>query len=369
MKYFIIAGEASGDLHGSNLVAELKRQDPRADCYGFGGDLMEQEGTKLSMHYKELAVMGFVDVLKKIFSIAKNIAYCKKEIQRIQPDAIIFIDFSGFNLRIAKWAKEQNYNTHYYIAPQVWASRSRRVEKIKAYINHLYVTLPFEIEFYKKNNIKANFVGHPLIDALHSKPVTTAAEFREKHQLPQNKQLIALLPGSRRSEVSKILSSMLCVVDEFKQYHFAVAMAPSLELNLYKELTKNTNVSLIKNDTYSLLKASKAALVTSGTATLETALLKIPQIVCYKTQGLTFWIAKRIIKLPYISLVNIILKKEAVPELIQGDLNQKRLTQELKKLLTDNQYQQQLKDYIKLEQLLGKGGASRKAAAAIVKNS
>lgn len=369
MKYFIIAGEASGDLHASNLVKEIIKLDSRAKVYGFGGDLMEEAGVKLSKHYKELAVMGFVDVIKKIFRIAKNIAFCKSEIQRIQPDSIIFIDFSGFNLRIAKWAKESNYNTHYYIAPQVWASRSKRVKKIKAYINHLYVTLPFELSFYKQFNMEAHFVGHPLIDALASKPVMKESDFKQKYQIPNQKELIALLPGSRRSEVTKILSSMLSVVDHFKDYHFAIAMAPSLEKELYLELTKNYDVSLINNDTYSLLKASKAALVTSGTATLETALLKIPQIVCYKTQALTFWIAKRIVKLPYISLVNIILEKEAVVELIQEDLNTKRLQKELDKLVKKENYDLQLKDYDKLEVLLGEGGASRKAAETIVKNS
>lgn len=369
MKYFIITGEASADLHASNLVLELKKLDPNSSFFGFGGDLMEAAGVKLSMHYKELAVMGVVDVLKNIFSIAKKLAFCKKEIERIQPDALIFIDFSGFNLRIAKWAKEHRYNTHYYIAPQVWASRSKRVKKIKAYVNHLYCTLPFEVDFYKKHNYQVEFVGHPLIDALALKPIKNPEQFRREHQLPMDKELIALLPGSRRSELTKILSSMLSIVEEFKEYHFVVAMAPSLDRELYEQFTKNTDVSLVCNDTYSLLKASKAALVTSGTATLETALLKIPQIVCYKTQRLTYWIAKRIIKLPFISLVNIILDREAVPELIQSDLNTKRLQSEFKKLLDNNTAQQQLEAYDQLEVLLGEGGASRKAAAAIVKNS
>lgn len=369
MKYFIITGEASADLHASNLVLELKKLDPNSSFFGFGGDLMEAAGVKLSMHYKELAVMGVVDVLNNIISIAKKLAFCKKEIERIQPDALIFIDFSGFNLRIAKWAKEHRYNTHYYIAPQVWASRSKRVKKIKAYVNHLYCTLPFEVDFYKKHNYQVEFVGHPLIDALALKPIKNPEQFRREHQLPMDKELIALLPGSRRSELTKILSSMLSIVEEFKEYHFVVAMAPSLDRELYEQFTKNTHVSLVRNDTYSLLKASKAALVTSGTATLETALLKIPQIVCYKTQRLTYWIAKRIIKLPFISLVNIILDREAVPELIQSDLHTKRLQSEFKKLLDNNTAQQQLEAYDQLEVLLGEGGASRKAAAAIVKNS
>ncbi len=369
MKYFIITGEASADLHASNLVLELKKLDPNPSFFGFGGDLMEAAGVKLSMHYKELAVMGVVDVLKNIFSIAKKLAFCKKEIERIQPDALIFIDFSGFNLRIAKWAKEHRYNTHYYIAPQVWASRSKRVKKIKAYVNHLYCTLPFEVDFYKKHNYQVEFVGHPLIDALALKPIKNPEQFRREHQLPMDKELIALLPGSRRSELTKILSSMLSIVEEFKEYHFVVAMAPSLDRELYEQFTKNTDVSLVCNDTYSLLKASKAALVTSGTATLETALLKIPQIVCYKTQRLNYWIAKRFIKLPFISLVNIILDMEAVPELIQSDLHTKRLQSEFKKLLDNNTAQQQLEAYDQLEVLLGEGGASRKAAAAIVKNS
>lgn len=369
MKYFIITGEASADLHASNLVLELKKLDPNSSFYGFGGDLMEAAGVQLSMHYKELAVMGVVDVLKNIFSIAKKLAFCKKEIERIQPDALIFIDFSGFNLRVAKWAKEKQYNTHYYIAPQVWASRSKRVKKIKAYINHLYCTLPFEVDFYKKHNYQVEFVGHPLIDALALKPIKNSEQFRSEHQLPMDKELIALLPGSRRSELTKILSSMLSIVESFKEFHFVVAMAPSLDRELYEQFTKNTDVSLVSNDTYSLLKASKAALVTSGTATLETALLKVPQIVCYKTQGLTYWIAKRIIKLPYISLVNIILGREAVPELIQSDLNTKRLQSEFKKLLDTNTAQKQMEAYDQLEVLLGEGGASRKAAEAILKNS
>jgi lipid-A-disaccharide synthase len=369
MKYFIITGEASGDLHASNLVLELKKLDPQIQCYGFGGDLMRDAGVELSMHYRELAVMGFVDVIKNIFSITKKIAFCKSEINRIQPDALIFIDFSGFNLRIAKWAKKFNYKTHYYIAPQVWASRSKRVEKIKATIDHLYCTLPFEVEFYKKHQYEVTFVGHPLIDALALKPIKEVDEFKRAHQLPLDKELIALLPGSRKAEVTKILSSMLSVVDHFENFHFAVAMAPSLEKELYEQLIQNQNVSLVNNDTYSLLKASKAALVTSGTATLETALLKVPQIVCYKTQALTFWIAKKIIKLPYISLVNIILKKEVVPELIQSDLTLKNLKQQLELLLSDQVYDQQLKSYEELEHLLGEGGASRRAATAILKNT
>jgi lipid-A-disaccharide synthase len=251
----------------------------------------------------------------------------------------------------------------------VWASRSKRVEKIKATIDHLYCTLPFEVEFYKKHQYEVTFVGHPLIDALALKPIKEVDEFKRAHQLPLDKELIALLPGSRKAEVTKILSSMLSVVDHFENFHFAVAMAPSLEKELYEQLIQNQNVSLVNNDTYSLLKASKAALVTSGTATLETALLKVPQIVCYKTQALTFWIAKKIIKLPYISLVNIILKKEVVPELIQSDLTLKNLKQQLELLLSDQVYDQQLKSYEELEHLLGEGGASRRAATAILKNT
>jgi lipid-A-disaccharide synthase len=365
MKYYIIAGEASGDLHGSNLIKALFQQDENAIIRCWGGDLMENAGATLVKHYKELAFMGFVEVLANIPTIFKNIAFCKKDIEAFQPDVVVFIDYSGFNLRIAKWAKQKGFRTNYYISPQVWASRSGRVEKIKRDIDMMNVILPFEKEFYAKYNYKVNFVGHPLIDAIADRQQVGEIAFRKENNLG-DKKIIALLPGSRKQEIIKMLSVMLSVVDDFKEYQFVIAGAPSQDFAFYKQFIKTDNVQFINNKTYDLLSISFAALVTSGTATLETALFKVPQVVCYKGSAITLAIAKRIITLKFISLVNLIMDKEVVTELIQSDFNTKTLTKELTKILDESHREKVFLAYYELEKILGGKGASAASARLII---
>jgi lipid-A-disaccharide synthase len=365
MKYYIIAGEASGDLHGSNLIKALFKQDDNANIRCWGGDLMENAGSTLVKHYKELAFMGFVEVLANIPTIFKNIAFCKKDIEAFQPDVIVFIDYSGFNLRIAKWAKQKNFRTNYYISPQVWASRSSRVEKIKRDVDMMNVILPFEKEFYAKHNYKVNFVGHPLLDAIADRKQVDETVFRKENKLG-DKKIIALLPGSRKQEIIKMLSVMLSVVDDFKEYQFVIAGAPSQDFSFYKQFIKTDNVQFINNKTYDLLSISFAALVTSGTATLETAMFKVPQVVCYKGSAITYAIAKRIITLKFISLVNLIMDKEVVTELIQNDFNKKTLTKELTKILDETHRENLFLEYYELEKILGGKGASSASARLII---
>ena len=366
MKYYIIAGEASGDLHGSNLIRALKEEDPNADIRCWGGDLMEEAGGILAKHYKEMAFMGFLEVLLNLGTIFKNIRFCKEDITNFSPDVIIFIDFSGFNLRIAHWAKKQNYTTNYYISPQVWASRASRVEKIKRDIDDMYVILPFETEFYARQGMKVTFVGHPLLDALEKKPETSSASFRSTYGLDPEKPIIALLPGSRKQEVSRMLAIMLQTASNFPEYQFVVAGAPSLEASFYHEILGEHEVKLIPNKTYELLNISHAALVTSGTATLETALIGIPQVVCYKGNWLSYQIAKRLITLDYISLVNLIMEKEVVRELIQSELNPQNLSESLSKILSGPDREKQILAYQELKEKLGGPGASRKTARLIL---
>jgi len=365
MKYYIIAGEASGDLHASNLMKEIFKQDSKADIHFWGGDLMQQVGGTLVKHYKELSFMGFIEVLLNISTIFKNITFCKEDIARFKPDVIIFIDYSGFNLRIAKWAKQQGFKTNYYISPQVWASRAGRVQKIKHDIDKMFVILPFEKEFYKKHNYDVTFVGHPLIDAIADRVPIDENQFRKEHHL-NNKPIIALLPGSRKQEITKMLSVMLKMADKFTDYQFVIAGAPSQEYDFYKSFIKNQNIAFIANKTYDLLSVSYAALVTSGTATLETALFKIPQVVCYKGSNISYQIAKRIITIKYISLVNLIMDKEVVTELIQGDFNENSLEKELQNILNKERRIQIFDDYFELENILGGQGASAKTAKLIV---
>jgi lipid-A-disaccharide synthase len=365
MKYYIIAGEASGDLHGSNLMKALQRQDVNAEFRFWGGDLMQAVGGTLVSHYKDRSFMGFAEVIFNLRKILGLISFCKNDIESYQPDVIIFIDNSGFNLRIAKWAKEKNYKTQYYISPQVWASRAGRVEKIKRDVDAMYVILPFEKDFYSKYNYDVHFVGHPLIDAIADRQQVDEKTFRQNHNLG-DKPIIALLPGSRKQEITKMLGVMLSLVNDFKAYQFVIAGAPSQDFSFYKPFIKQDNVAFISNKTYDLLSVSHAALVTSGTATLETALFKVPQVVCYKANPISYHIAKRIITLKYISLVNLIMDREVVTELIQGDLTTKRLTEELEKILNDDERIRLFIDYYDLEKKLGGKGASDTAAKLIV---
>ncbi|PRX56350.1 lipid-A-disaccharide synthase [Flagellimonas meridianipacifica] len=370
MKYYIIAGEASGDLHGSNLIKALKEQDTSAQIRCWGGDLMRSAGGELAKHYKDMAFMGFLEVIKNIPTIFKNIRFCKEDIQRFNPDLVVFIDFSGFNLRIAKWAKSQGFSTNYYISPQIWASREDRIKKIKRDIDHMYVILPFEKDFYeKKHGYPVDFVGHPLIDAIANTSIQDEAVFRRNNNLDSNKPIIALLPGSRKQEVQKMLSIMLSVQKKYSEYQFVIAGAPSLSDEFYATFKEGNTVGFVSNQTYALLTYAHAALVTSGTATLETALFNVPQVVCYKGNWISYQIAKRIITLDYISLVNLIMDKEVVKELIQDDLTTTNLRNELTKILDGPERERILKDYTLLKQKLGGQGASQKAAQLLIKNA
>ncbi len=370
MKYYIIAGEASGDLHGSNLINALRQKDSEADIRCWGGDLMKQAGGHLVKHYKEMAFMGFLEVLSNILTIFKNIRYCKSDIAEFNPDVIVFIDYSGFNLRIAKWAKASGYRTNYYISPQIWASREGRIAKIKRDIDAMYVILPFEKEFYEeKHNFPVHFVGHPLLDALNKRTTVNDSDFRATHNITAQKPIIALLPGSRKQEVQKMLQLMLSVIDDFPEYEFVIAGAPSLHRDFYTPFLDNPNVGFVSNKTYDLLSLAHAAMVTSGTATLETALFKVPQVVCYRANWVSYQIAKQIITLDHISLVNLIMNKKVVAELIQNDLSTENLKTELSKITSGQFRETQLRDYDALIEKLGGAGASVKAAQLIVANA
>ncbi|WP_054851990.1 lipid-A-disaccharide synthase [Olleya sp. ITB9] len=365
MKYYIISGEASGDLHGSNLMKALQKQDVNADFRFWGGDLMQDVGGTLVKHYKALAFMGFSEVIMNLRTITKNLSFCKTDIEKYNPDVIIFIDYPGFNLRIAKWAKQKQFKTHYYISPQIWAWKEGRIKAIKNDVDQMYVILPFEKDFYeKKHNYPVHFVGHPLIDAISDRTQVDDYKFRKDNDL-SDKPIIALLPGSRKQEITKMLSVMLSVVDDYPDYQFVIAGAPSQDYSFYKTFIKQSNVSFISNKTYDLLSLSTAALVTSGTATLETGLFKVPQVVCYKGSWVSYQIGKRVVNLEYISLVNLILDKEAVTELIQNDFNTKKLKSELDRILDEYERTKFFMDYYELEKKLGGKGASQNTAKLI----
>lgn len=361
-KLYIIAGEASGDLHGSNLIKQLKNIDSAIDIRCWGGDKMQAEGATLVKHFKELAFMGFIEVVKNLPTILKNISFCKEDILAYKPNAIILIDYPGFNLRIAKWAKQQGIKVIYYISPQVWAWKENRVKLMKQCIDKMICIIPFEKKFYKnKWNWDVEYVGHPLVEVVE--------KFNIQHSnLKIENNIIALLPGSRKQEILTKLPIMLSVVEHFPTYQFVVAKAPGLDEDFYNNLiAPYKNVSWVVNETYALLSKAKAALVTSGTATLETALFGVPQIICYKGSNISYQIAKKLIKIKFIGLVNLIMDKEVVKELIQHQLTTQNLHKELTLLLEDGTKLQQLKsDYALLWQLLKQGGnASENAAQSI----
>ncbi len=365
MKYYIIAGEASGDLHGANMIKELIQIDTEAEIRFWGGDLMQQVGGTLVKHYKALAFMGFTEVAKNLGTILKNISFCKKDILAFKPDVLVFIDYPGFNLRIAKWAKKQGIKTHFYVSPQIWAWKENRIKAIKRDVDKMYVILPFEKEFYeKKHHYPVTFVGHPLIDAIQNFKKQAPSDFLEKNKLSE-KPIIAILPGSRKQEITKMLTVMLSVAPDFPDYQFVIAGAPGQDISFYTPFVKNKNIALVNNQTYSLLQNAKAALVTSGTATLETALFKVPEIVCYKSNQISYEIAKRIINLRFISLVNLIMDQEIVKELIQDQCNTTTLKQELTAILTGDKRTLILQQYDVLELKLGGIGASKKVASCI----
>jgi len=368
MKYYIIAGEASGDLHGSMLIKALFKEDANAVIRDWGGDLMQQAGGQLVKHYRELAFMGFGEVILNLRTILNNIKFCKADITAFNPDAIIYIDYPGFNMRIAKWAKVEGYQNHYYISPQIWAWKENRIKDIRRDVDKMYVILPFEKEFFEdKHNFKVEFVGHPLIDAIHNRMEFNPDAFKSQNLL-DDRPVIALLPGSRKQEIEKMLSVMLSIVPHFPDYQFVIAGAPGQETAFYHPFLNNANVHLIQNKTYDLLSIATAALVTSGTATLETALFKVPEVVCYKGSWFSYQIAKRIITLKYISLVNLIMDEPLVAELIQDECNPKRIRSELEKILKPETRRELIAKYDLLESALGGTGASEKTAKLIVKS-
>jgi lipid-A-disaccharide synthase len=363
MKYFIIAGERSGDLHGSNLVKAIKKSDNQAFIKAWGGDFMQEAGAEITKHYRELAFMGFLEVLKNLPTILGFISECKKTIEEFQPDAIILIDYAGFNIRIVKWAKKKGFKVFYYISPKVWAWNQSRAWSLKKNLDRLFVIFPFEVEFFKKYDFEVEFVGNPLFDAISNfKP---NIDFLKKNNLA-DKKIIALLPGSRKQEVEKMLNIMVTMQSEFADYQFVIAGVSNLPMEFYQPFL-NENIKLVTDQTYDLLSHCTAALVTSGTATLETALFGVPQVVCYKTSGLSYKIAKLVIKVPYISLVNLVAQKEVVKELIQDKLTIENLSIELNKILNDTDLRnKQINDYKKVKESLGDVGASEKTGRRIV---
>ena len=369
MKYYIISGEASGDLHASNLMKSLKVEDSHAEFRFWGGDLMEAVGGTLVKHYRDLAFMGFAEVVMNLRTILSNIKYCKKDLLEYAPDVLILVDYPGFNLRIAEFAKNNGITVHYYISPQIWAWKENRISKIKRDVDQMYVILPFEKEFYEdKHNFPVHFVGHPLLDAIANRKPINPAKFSKDNGLNE-KPIIALLPGSRKQEITKMLSVMLQMAPKFPDHQFVIAGAPSQELSFYKTFLKDENVAIVENKTYDLLSVSSAALVTSGTATLETALFKIPEVVCYKGNEISYQIGKRLVNVKYISLVNLILDKEVVTELIQDEFNETNLENELFKILDHKEREIMFDHYYQLEQILGGKGASDNTAKLIIKNS
>jgi lipid-A-disaccharide synthase len=362
MKYYIIAGEASGDLHGSNLIKQLHELDQAANIRCWGGQMMQSAGATLVKDYKDLAFMGFVEVIMNLRTILKNIKFCKQDIAHFKPDILILVDYPGFNIRIAEWAKKEGFKIVYYISPQIWAWKENRVHTIKKCVDKMLVILPFEKDFYSKWEYKVEYVGHPLVEVIEN--------FKATHQPPikEQKKIIALLPGSRKQEITKKLPVMLEVSKAFPEYEFIVAKAPGQEDAFYEPfLTPYKNVSALGGKTYELLNQATAALVTSGTATLETALFGVPEAVCYKGNPISYEIAKRVIKVKYISLVNLIMDKPVVKELIQDEMTTENCINELKDLLENPDRKQKLQEeYKNLKNLLSQGGRASSNAAKII---
>ena len=371
MKYFLVAGEASGDLHASNLMKSLKAMDKEADFRFFGGDLMAESGGQLIKHYREMALMGFIPVLLNLRSIFKNLKLCKNEIQSYQPDALILIDYPGFNLKIARFVKEKlSIPVFYYISPKIWAWKERRIGAIRKYVDKMLCILPFEVDFYQKHHYPVEYVGNPTVDAIQTRPGANESfdEFTARNGL-SDQTLIALLAGSRKQEIKDNLPSMLEAVENFPEYQAVIAGAPGMDPDYYKAYTGKRPVKIVFDQTYQLLQHSKAALVTSGTATLETALLNIPQAVCYKTPlgGLSNWVWKRFFKVKYISLVNLISGKEVVRELFGKYFSSQIIRKELDALLNNNDYREKmLSEYQTMREKLGDPGASGRAAKVII---
>lgn len=365
MRYYIISGEASGDLHGSNLVRELKLLDPKAEMVGWGGDLMEQQGVKLVKHYRDLAFMGFAEVLFNIRTILKNIDFCKKDILAYNPDVLILIDYPGFNLRIAKFAHEHGIKVFYYISPSVWAWKESRVKLIKEAVDKMFVILPFEKAFYAKHNYNVDYAGHPLLDAIEQKKsgFISREEFIKQQGL-EDKPIIAILPGSRKQEISAMLPVMMNVANKFPQFQFIIAGSPGLAESYYQQFLAGSKLKILFGKTHEILHHAYAGLIKSGTSTLEAALYDVPQVVCYKGNPVSIWIGRRLAKIKYFSLVNLIMDKPVVKELLQEEMNEKVLTEEFSKICAETpERKQMLEEYRQLKHDLGNSGASKRLAA------
>lgn len=369
MRYFIIAGEQSGDLHGSNLIKGLLDSDKNAEFFCWGGDLMEAAGAELLVHYRKTAFMGFVSVIKNLGTISKNLKLCKEQIMKYNPDVVIFIDYPGFNLRIAAFAKKSGFRTYYYISPKFWAWNEGRVKKVKEYIDRMFIIFPFEVDFYKKHDIKVEYFGNPLVDEISNKISSLSPEQEIRKTLKINdKPVIALLAGSRRAEIEYVLPEMLKIVHHFPSYQLVLAGVKNIPDELYEKIIGNHPVNVIKEKTYEILHIATAALVTSGTATLEAALHGVPQVVCYKGDFISMLIGWMVIKVKYISLVNLIMGSEVVKELVQYDLTEKKLHENLKAVLPGGENREKMMaDYEILRKKLGPAGASGRIAAEMVK--
>jgi lipid-A-disaccharide synthase len=364
MRYYLVAGEASGDLHGSNLMKALKERDEQAEFRYFGGDLMKAEGGELIKYYADMAFMGFVEVAFNLRAILNNLKICKQDILAWKPDVLILIDFPGFNLKIAEFAKANNLLVCYYISPKVWAWNQKRVLKIKKVVDHLFCILPFEVDFYQKWGMKVDYVGNPLLDAVSA--FQPDLDFIAKNNL-SGKPIVALLPGSRKQEITYLLPDMVAVANQFPQYQFVIAGAPSFQPEFYEQFINGSTIPVIFNSTYDLLKNARAAIVASGTATLEAALFHVPQVVVYKGNAITIGIARVLIRIRFISLVNLIMDKLVVKELIQADYNLTSAKDELELLLHDTGYRSaMLNNYDELDVRMGKPGASAKTAGLII---
>ena len=368
MKYYIIAGEASGDLHGSNLVKEIFRLDKNATIRAWGGEKMKDAGATVIKNYKDLSFMGFYEVLLNLNTILKNIRFCKSDIKKFNPNKIILIDYPGFNLRIAKWAKKNNFFVNFYIAPQIWAWKESRINIIRKYIDRLYVILPFEKNYFEnKHNYKVKYLGHPIMDSIKNFNNTDDKKsFLVKNKIDDNRKIIAILPGSRKQEIRKILKIMLNVIGNFSDYQFIIAGVPNIKKNFYQSIIKDFDVKMVENQTYDLLSNSSAALVTSGTATLETALFKVPQVVCYKTSLISFFLAKIFVKIKYISLVNLIVNKEIIKELVQSRCTKNNIINELTLVLKKRNAVTIKEKYDELISLIGSFGTSKRVATDIL---
>ena len=368
MKYYVIAGEASGDLHAANLIKEIRIIDPQAKFRGFGGDLMEKAGMKVLKHYRDMAFMGLVPVVMNIRTIKRNFSFCEKDMLEFRPDVLVLIDYPGFNLRMAKFAKEYGILTYYYISPKIWAWKQERVHKVKAYVDEMFTILPFEAEFYRKFDYPVNYVGNPLLDAILEKKIAPDYKhFFAENNLPE-KSVLAVLPGSRKGEISVLLPTMLKAASQFPEYQCVIAGAPNMGIEFYQPYMKESQVPVIWGKTYEILIHSRIAIVSSGTATLETAILNVPQIVVYQmTPNWLFKYLKFFLITKWVSLVNIILGREAVTELIQSDFTLKKVVQELKKILDDPENEKRmLSDYKDMMIKLGEPGASKRAAGLMV---